>query len=66
MPDEDGILFNTVEEAESAIFNLLMDYAQRGYTVTRTEFLVDGQRLYSVVDEARRPFGVYSIYVPKQ
>lgn len=66
MPDEDGIIFNTVEEADFAIFNMLMDYTRRGFTVTRSEFVVDGQRQYSVVDEARRPFGIFCVYIPKR
>ncbi len=61
MPDEDGILFDTIEEAESAVSYMLMDFKRRGFTVTRSDNEVDGQRWYSVVDEARRPFGIYGL-----
>ncbi len=63
MPDEDGILFDTIEEAESAISYMLMDYRTRGFTVTISDNEVDGQRWYSVVDEARRPFGIYGLEI---
>jgi len=61
MPEEEGILFGTVAEAEAALANMIDDYKRRGFTVTETDKNVDGKPWYSVVDEARRPFGIYYV-----
>ena len=61
MPEEEGILFDTVAEAESAFAYMIADYKRRGFTVTETDDNEDGKPWCSVVDEARRPFGIYSI-----
>ena len=63
MPEEDGILFDTVAEAETALAHMIADYKRRGYTVTPADGDVDSERMYSVVDEGRRPFGIYRIEV---
>ncbi len=60
MPEEEGILFDTVAEAEAALANMIADYNRRGFTVTQIADVDDTLR-YSVVDEARRPFGIYCI-----
>ena len=61
MPEEEGILFDTMAEAEAALGNMISDYKSRGFTVTETDGNVDGKLRYSVVDEARRPFGIYYV-----
>jgi len=58
-PDEEGILFDTVEEAEAALEMMIKDYKRQGFTVTETDEHVDGKPCYSVVDASRRPFGIY-------
>ena len=35
MPEEDGILFDTI--AEAALAHTIKDYKRRGYTVTKTD-----------------------------
>ena len=59
--EEEGILFGTVEEAKAALANMIADYKMRGLTVTETDGNVDGKPGYSVVDEARRPMGIYYV-----
>lgn len=59
MPEEDGILFDTI--AEAALAHTIKDYKRRGYTVTKTDGNIDGKPWYSVVDEARRPFGIFYV-----
>ena len=61
MPDEEGIVFDTAAEAETALAYMIVDYKRRGFTVTETDDNVDCKRWCFVVDEARRPFGVYYI-----
>ncbi len=61
MPEEEGILFDTVAEAEAALGYTIKDYKRRGYTVTKTVGNIDGKPWYAVVDEARRPFGIYFV-----
>ena len=61
MPEEEDILFDTVAEAEAALGNTIKDYKRRGFTVTESDDNVDARSWYSVVDEARRPFGIYHI-----
>ena len=61
MPEEEGIPFDTVEEAEDALVNMISDYKRRGFTVTETDDTVDGKAWLSVVDVARRPFGIYYV-----
>ena len=61
MPDEEGIMFDSVKDARAALELMIRDYKRQGYTVTETDKCVDGEIWYSVVDESRRPFGVYYI-----
>ena len=61
MPEEEGIFFDTVSEAEAALAHTIKDYLRQGYTVTKTDRNVDGKPWYAVVDEARRPFGIYYV-----
>lgn len=61
MPEEEGILFNNAAEAESALAYMIADYKRRGFTVTEKAGIVVGKPRYSVVDEARRPFGIYFV-----
>ncbi len=61
MPEEEGILFDTVAEAEAALATMIDDYKRRGFTITKTDDDVDGGPWYSVIDESRRPFGIYHV-----
>jgi hypothetical protein len=61
MPEEEGILFDSVSEAEAAFAYMIFDYKRQGYTVTETDAASNGNRRYSVVDRSRRPFGIYSL-----
>lgn len=61
MLDEEGVLFGTVAEAEAALASMIAGYKKRGFTITETDENADGGPWYSVVDEARRPVGMYYI-----
>jgi hypothetical protein len=59
MPDEEGIFFDSVANAESALAYMIADYKRRRFTVKEVDQSADGKPRYSVIDEARRPFGIY-------
>ena len=61
MPQEEGIIFDSEAEAESALAYMIADYQRRRFTVTEVDKGIGERSLYSVIDEARRPFGIYYI-----
>ena len=64
--DKDGIPFETLREAMFTFYMMLLDYERQGYTITVSGQEVCSSTEHSVVDEARRPVGIYSIVVESE
>jgi hypothetical protein len=61
MPEEEGIVFDNVTEAESALAYMIADYQRRGFSVTESDDRSGEGPQYFVIDRSRRPFGRYRI-----
>ena len=60
-PEDAGSLYGTVEEAETALTDMIKRFKAKGFTVTETDKNMDGDVWYSVNDEEGRPVGIFYI-----
>ena len=59
--DDDGTLLETVEDAETALKYMQMNYDRKRFSIREKISFAAGKRRYSIFERSRRPMDIFYV-----